>query len=396
MRLYRPTWFEIDLDAAAENLRTARRLVGPERKLFAVVKAGGYGFGSAEMGRVFAENGADALAVADLSDGVRLRRLGLTLPILVYPNALPDVAADVVAARLTPTLTDLDGVRAYEAAAGVPEHVPPVDVFVKVDVGLERLGVPADQAVKLLLDVRNRPRLRLAGVCTHLHVPDAADGAYVDWQFKRFTAVLDALVAHGVEVPVRLAASSPLVLGYPDTYLNAVDPGRMLYGIDREDRGGPVSLRPVFAALKSRLIEVKDVTPRERFATTAPFPIPHPMRLGVIPIGAGDGFNHLHVGRVLVRGRRAPILSGPSLEHTRVDLTAVPDAAVGDEVVLIGRQGGEQITLDEVADRHGLDPLHVALAVGPRVARVYVRDGGPPIVDAGASARPAPATAEPA
>jgi alanine racemase len=375
IRLPRPTWFEIDLDAAADNLRAARRMIGAGRKLFAVVKAGGYGFGSAEMGRVFAETGADALAVADLGDGLRLRGLGLTLPILVYPNALPEAAPDVVAAGLIPTLTDAEGVRAYEEAAGPSEHAPPVEVFVKVDVGLERLGVPADQAVKFVLDLRQRPRLRLAGVSAHLHVPAGADRAYVDWQFGRFTAVLDALAAHGVDVPIRLAASSPLVLGHPQTYLNAADPGRMLYGIDPEDRQPGVPLRPVFAALKSRLCEVKELAPRERFAAEAPFPIPRPMRLGVIPIGAGDGFNHLHVGRVLVRGRSARILAGPSLEHTRIDLTAVPDARVGDEVVLIGRQGGEEITLDEVAAAHRLHPLHVALAVGPRVARVYLRGG---------------------
>lgn len=385
--MLRPTWFEIDLDAAAANIRTARRLVGPDRTLFAVVKGGGYGFGSAEMARVFADHGADALGVADLGDGVRLRHLGFTLPILVYPNALPDAAGDVIAADLIPCLTDFEGVRAYDAAAGASGRVAPVDVFVKVDVGLERLGVPVDQAVKLLLDVTNRPRLRLAGVCTHLNVPSPANPEYIAWQFGRFTGVLDAVAAHGVDVPVRLAASSPLVLNHPDTYLNAVDPGRMLYGIDKDDRGGSVPLRPVFVALKSRLVEVKSLTPRERFAAEAPFPITPGMRLGVIPIGAADGFNHLHAGRALVRGRSVPILARPSLEHTRVDLTSVPDAAVGDEVVLIGRQGGQHIALDEVADRHDLDALHVALSIGPRVARVYLRDGQP--VSAPAAAEPA-------
>jgi alanine racemase len=140
---------------------------------------------------------------------------------------------------------------------------------------------------------------------------------------------------------------------------------------------GPVPLVPVFRALKSRLVEVKGLTPRDRFAAEAPFPITAGMRLGVIPIGAGDGFNRLHAGRALVRGRSVPILAKPSLEHTRLDLTSVPDAVVGDEVVLIGKQGAQEITLDEAARRHELDPLHLALAIGPRVARVYLRDGRP-------------------
>jgi alanine racemase len=368
--LLRPTWFEIDRGAAVANVQAVRRVVGPERKIVAVVKADAYGYGSLELGRAFAEHGADALGVADLADGVRLRQAGLTLPIVVYPNALPDAATDVVAAGLIPTLTSIDAARAYSAAAtGRPV---PVDVFIKVDVGLERLGVPADQAVKVALAIRDLPGLRVAGICCHLHVPAGADPAYVEWQFSRFTGVLEALAAEGMTVPIRLAASSPLVLRFPGMYLNAVDPGRMLYGCYPDDLAGPIDLRPAFHALKARLIEVKELTPRERFADVAPFPIRSGMRLGVLPIGAGDGAHRLHAGRVLVRGRSVPILAGPSLEHTRVDLTTVPEAVVGDEVVLIGRQGNEEITLAEVAKRGGVDPLMLALGVGPRVSRVYL------------------------
>jgi alanine racemase len=128
MRLLRPTWFEIDLDAAAENLRTVRRLVGTGRKIFAVLKANAYGFGAHEMARVFTDGGADALAVADLSEGVRLRRHGFTLPILVYPNALPDAAPEAIRHDLIPTLTNLDSARAWSAAASGP-----CPIFVKVD-----------------------------------------------------------------------------------------------------------------------------------------------------------------------------------------------------------------------------------------------------------------------
>lgn len=388
MRLLRPTWLEVDLDAAADNVRTVRRLIGPGRKLFAVVKANGYGFGSLEMGRAFAEAGADALGVADLADGVRLRRAGLSLPILVFPNALPEVAAEVVAERLTPALTDADAAQAYSAAATdwqrqqagravassgrAPERHP---VFVKVDVGLERLGVPAEHAVKVIQAIAALPGLALEGVCTHLHLTSHADPAYIAWQFGRFTAVLDELRAAGIDVPVRLAASSPLVAGHPETYLNAVDPGSMLYGIGRPGFGEDLALRPVFRALKTRLIELKDLSPREVFASAAPFPVTAPMRLGVIPIGAGDGFHRLHVGRVLIRGRSVPILARPSLEHTRLDLTAVADARIGDEVVLIGPQGDELITPAEVAARHAVEPVHVASTVGERVARVYLRGG---------------------
>jgi alanine racemase len=367
-RLLRPAWFEIDLDAAAENLTSVRRLVGPTRKIFAVLKADGYGFGAREMAEVFTAHGVDALAFADLADAIWTRRQGATLPILVYPNSLPTAAAEVIAHGLVPTLTDVEEAHAYSAAARQP-----CEVFVKVDAGLQRLGVSAEQAVKAIVAITELPRLRLGGVLTHLHAPSGADPAYVDWQFGRFTAVLDGLAAAGVDVPVKLAASSPLVMQHRHTYLNAVDPGSMLYGVPQTFATPPaVNLRPAFRALKACLVAVKDLVPRDRFAAEAPFPVPAPMRLGVIPLGTADGLGELHDGRVLVRGRSVPILAGPSLEHTRVDLTSVPDARVGDEVVVLGRQGDAEITPATVAARHGVVPNRFALAVRERVARVYL------------------------
>jgi alanine racemase len=368
LSLPRPVWLEIDLDAVAANFRTVRRLVGPERRIFAVVKADGYGFGAAETAAVFAAEGADALALADLAEAIRLRERGLTLPILLYPSALPDVAADVLAWRVTPTVTDVDSARAYSEAA-----TEPCGLFVKVDVGLQRLGVAVADAVKTIAAIAELPRIRVEGVCTHLHVRHDADPAYIDWQFSQFTGVIDDLGARGIQVPIRLAASSPLVLRHPQTYLNAVDPGHMLYGVYRTESSVP--LAPALRGLKTRLITVKDLAPRERFAADGPFPVPAPMRLGVIPTGSSDGMLSLHADRVLVRGRSVPVVAGPSLEHTRVDLTSVPDARVGDEVVIIGRQGDAEITLAEVARRRGLDPVQVTLAVGRRVARVYFSSG---------------------
>ena len=368
MRPPRPTIFEIDLDAAAWNVRVVRQMVGPERKIYAVIKADGYGHGAVEMGETFLASGADALGVADLGEGMRLRRRGITAPILVYPNSLPEAAPEALAHRLTPTLVDLEGARAYAEAAREP-----CEVFVKIDVGLERLGVVPEQAVKLILAMLELPRLRLGGLCAHPHAPTGGDAAYADWQLGRFTAVVDELEARGVRVPIRLLAASPFVLRFPQSYLNAVDPGRMLYGQTMKDETAPSPLRSTFRSLASRVIALKEISPRERFAEQAPFPLTAPMRLGIIPMGLADGLLWLHADRVLVRGRPAPIVAGPSLEHTRIDLTAIPDAQVGDEVVIIGRQGEAEITLAEVAKRRGVGVHQIAPTIGPRVTRVYRR-----------------------
>lgn len=364
-RPLRPNILEIDLDAAAENIQAVRQLVGPERKIFAVVKADGYGHGAAEVGAVFIAHGADALAVADLPEGIRLRKRGITAPILVYPNSLPEAAHETIRHGLVPALVDLASAQAYaDAAAG------PCDVFAMIDVGYERLGVPAEQATKFIAAMLELPHLRLAGICARGHA-QGSDPAYAEWQLSRFTAVVDELEARGVSVPIRLLAASPFVIRFPQTYLNAVDPGRMLYGITYPGETSPVPLRPTLRALTTCVIALKDLMPRERFAELAPFPVTAPMRLGVIPIGSADGLTRLHAGRVLVRGRVVPIVGSPSLEHTRIDLTEVQDARVGDEVVIIGRQGDAEITVAEVATRHGLGLNHVATTVGPRVARMY-------------------------
>jgi alanine racemase len=366
----RPNALAVDLDAAAHNVRAVRQLVGPERTLFAVVKADGYGHGAAEVGAVFLRHGASALGVADVTEGIRLRQRGITAPILVYPNSLPDAAGETLRHGLTPTLVDLEAARAYsETATG------PCEIFVKVDIGLERLGVPADQAVKTILAMLELRHLRLGGICAHPHGEAGGGSAYADWQLGRYTTIVDELEARGIRVPIRLVAATPWVLRFPHTYLNAVDPGRMLYGIVFPEETPPVPLRPTMRALTSRVIALKELTPRAQFAEQAPFLVTAPMRLGVIPMGTADGLRWLHAGRALVRGRAVPMVGAPSLEHTRIDLTGVPDAAVGDEVVIIGRQGGLEITTAEVAARTGLGLHHVATTVGPRVARVYTSGG---------------------
>jgi alanine racemase len=361
----RPTILEVDLDAAAANIRVIRELVGPDRKIFAVVKADGYGYGAVEVGAVFLAHGADALAVANLSEGIRLRTSGIAAPILVYPNSLPNTADEVIRNGLLPALVDLASARAYANAARGP-----CDVFVSIDISYAGLGVPTEQAVEFIMDMLALPHLQLAGICAHGHA-HGDDRPYVDWQLKRFTAVVAELEAGGVDVPIRLLAASPFVLRFPETYLNAVEPGRILYGITYDGEESPVALRSTLHALATRVIAITDLMPPERFAELTPFPVTAPMRLGVIPMGAADGLNWLQVGRVLVRGQTVPVVGKPSLEHTRIDLSEVPEARIGDEVVIIGRQDDAEITVAEVIERHGVGLNQVATTIGPRVTRIY-------------------------
>jgi alanine racemase len=369
--LRRPNVFEIDLGAFAHNLAEVRRVVGAGTRIFAALKADAYGFGLGEVARVVADGGGDAIAVADMADGVRLREDGIRLPILLYAGPLsdPESAHAAAAFDLMPTVLDRASAEAWSAAAGAP-----LGVFVKVDVGLERLGVEPERAADLVRHARRLPNLEVRGLYTHLHVPGGdGDGLYIDWQLGRFRAVWEALRGDGEPLPLRMAASSAVLRYTAEASLDAVDPGHVLFGLRPPGPGHvALDLRPVFRSLTSRLVHVRRIE-RTAFRERAPIPIRDGLVIGVLPIGLRDGMARLSCGEVLVRGRRVPVLGGFSLEHTRLDLSRVPDAAVGDEAVIIGRQGTAEITPQEVFQASGLsvEPA-LAMAVRESVRRRFV------------------------
>jgi len=373
-RLGRPNRFEINLDAIAHNAAVVRRLVGPTTRIFAAMKGDAYGYGVVPVARAVLSAGVDAISLVSVADAVTLRRHGISAPVLLYGGVLPDarVVAAVERYGLMPTVLDAEAAQAWSSRSRRP-----LNVFVKVDGGLERLGVAAEAAVGFVAAVASLPRLTVHGVYAHLHVPeDAGVTSYLAWQFGRLESVLERLRRADVHVPIAMAAStSVLQASTTRMNLNAVDPGLVFFGLDARGPGlGGAGLRSAFHALRSRLVQVKEVT-RTDYRQVAPFAISGPMRLGIVPIGRYDGMDTLCCGHVLVRGVRANTLGVPNTEHTRVDLTHVPDARVGDDVVIIGRQGGEEISPDDVARRCGLSSGGmVALGIRDSVPRVYVRD----------------------
>ena len=246
----------------------------------------------------------------------------------------------------------------------------------KVDVGLERLGIEPQSAVPFVREVARLPHLNVHGVYAHMHVRDNLPMDYLQWQFGRFAAALTELDAAGCRVPVRMTASTAVLEAASTRMtLNAIDPGRVWFGLDKKGPGlANLDLRSAFIALKSALVQVKPLR-REAFGEFAPFALRAGMRIGILPIGRFDGMVSLNCGYVLVCGVRVAILGAPSIEHTRIDLTNVPEAGVGTEVVVIGRQGGSEISPEEVAAHQNLlSPGLVALAIRETVPRVY-RDG---------------------
>lgn len=366
----RPNRFEIDLGAIAQFTRNIRKLVGPEVRIFAALKCDAYGFGLVPVARTIVGAGGDALSVVDRADAIALRQAGITAPILVYPGSL--VSQEAVEAferyNLIPSVIDIESASIWSRYA-----TKTIKIAIKVDVGQERLGFPAESAVEAIVAIGKMPQLDVHIVNAHPNVPSPPSPAYLKWQLDRFQRMCGELKARGVVPPIRMMASSKILSFAPDLPLNAVDPGQMFFGPFKGpgDVPWPTDRQP-FQKLSSRLIHVRTLD-RSEFMTEAPFPVRKGTRMGVIPIGVSDGMAYVHCGQVLVRGRRAPLLGGPSLEHTRIDLSEIPNAQRGDEVVIIGEQENDRITPDSaVAHQKHARIVDLAMAVRERIPRYYL------------------------
>lgn len=361
----RPAWCEIDLGALAHNVRTIRAHLPPQVRLYAVCKNNAYGCGTRESARTMLQAGANAFAVSDPEDAQRIRDAGIDAPILLYASTTPDAAAAVAELGLIATVHDFEGLEAF---AGAGRRV---DVHVEVDCGYGRLGFVPQQwrsAFERLAKARN---LRVVGVYTHItSVEDEAAVARQSTLFKQAQAEARSAGFEDIEF---MAASSRVLLGYPQLNLTAVNPGRMLYGMMEAPWLGRWDIRPVIRAVKSRVLQVKDIPADFAFDDAQHKSSPGSLRTAVIAFGFKDGLPRQPAGgTVLVRGRRARIVGMRATEHTIIDVTGIPGVAPGDEVVIVGSQGKETIDAHEAVATYGMAMIELLPRMSLNVPRLYV------------------------
>ncbi|WP_114857065.1 alanine racemase [Azospirillum brasilense] len=368
-------WADIDLHALGRNLERLRRGLPPGQAVLGVVKADAYGHGAGPVGRALQRFGVDGLAVADMGEGITLRRAGVTAPILVIDPPLSSQLRLPALHRLGATVTSLIEARALATAANRAGRT--VDVHVRVNTGFAGFGAPQADLTDLLAAVASAPTLRLEGLYTHL---SGAYGPYEDGglaELERFGEAVDVARAAGLLPPLVHALSSP-ALGRPlltaaaaRIGCTAVRCGAALFGIRMVDGESPLPLAPVMS-LKARVTRVTALEPGDVADYAAASAAPRRIPVAVLPFGFSDG-HHLHRlagGVLLIRGRPAPILARPFMSGLLADLTDIPGVQPGDEAVLIGRQGDHRITVEDIAARSGLRPSAVPL-LGPRVVRRY-------------------------
>jgi alanine racemase len=387
---YRPAWAEVDLDAVRHNVVLLGQVSGPRTKVCAVVKADGYGHGAVPVARAALEAGAAWLAVALVEEGVALRAAGLDAPVLVLSEPPPEAMGAVVAHDLTPTVATRGGVTALAAAARRAGSARPVPVHVKVDTGMHRIGVAPEDAAALAGAVA-AAGLRLEGLWTHLAVaedPAEEARAFTAEQLARFDAALAAVRRAGHRPEVVHVANSAGTIAHPGSRFDLVRVGIALYGILPDERLAPAfaeltggrSLRPVLS-LRARISAVRDLPAGARPSYGRRRPLPEAARVATVPLGYADGVPRRLFdagGAVLVGGRRRPLAGTVTMDQVVVDC-GPPDrrpVEVGDEVVLLGRQGDEEVTASEWAAALGTIAYEVVCGIGARVPRLTV-GGGP-------------------
>ncbi len=372
----RPAWAEIDLEAVRHNAAVLAEVAAPAR-LCAVVKAAGYGHGAAPAAAAALEGGATHLAVALVEEGRQLREAGISAPVLVLSQPVPAAMAEVVACGLTPALYTTEGVEAVAAAVRAGGRAAPLAVHVKVDTGMHRVGAAPADAVAMAAQIAACPELDLEGVFTHLAVADELDDPFTGEQLARFDAVVSDLAAIGITPPLLHAANSAGAVFHPEARYDLVRCGIALYGLapaaDQIDHPTIGRLRPALA-LKGRVSHVKEVEAGERLSYGLRYRLASRAVVATVPIGYADGVTRslsATGGAVLIRGRRLPLAGTVTMDQILVDCGPGSDVAVGDEVVLIGRQGDETIDAWEWAGRTGTIAYEVVCGVSVRVPRTY-------------------------
>jgi alanine racemase len=362
----RRCWAEIDLGALRHNIAAARGQVAAGVKVMGVVKANAYGHGVDAVAKALIGH-VDMYGVANVGEAEELRSHIPEAPVFILGPALPDERARIVAARFVPSISTVDEARDFASLAGAE----PLDVHLKIDTGMGRIGILEEQVVTVAREILSIRGLRVAGLATHLPVADE-DDAFTRDELARFHRVVSQLRETGIAHPIVHAENSAGIIAYPAQAGDMVRAGLMIYGSSPIPDFQP-KLRPVMT-WKTRITLVRDLPAGHGVSYGRTFITPRPMRIATLAVGYADGYQrHLsnRGAEVLIGGRRCPVLGRVTMDQILADVSALPQVTEGDEVVLVGRQGSEEIFAAELAEKSGTIPWEIFTGVGRRVERVY-------------------------
>lgn len=368
-------WAEVNLDNIAHNIGEIKRIIGRNTEIMAVVKADAYGHGVMEVAGTVLESGASRLGVSTLDEAIQLRKRGIDAPILIFSYTSPERADEILDFDVTQTVFSRDLAEALSAAAVKKGRT--AKIHIKVDTGMARVGFMSGySAVKNIEEISKLPGIMIEGLFTHFASADEEDRSYTDMQFERFTSIIDELARVGIHIPVKHCCNSAATLRFPEMHLDMVRPGIIIYGLypsDEVDWGSTV-LKPAMA-FKANVGMVKSIEPDTFISYGRIFKTARESIIATVPVGYADGFARCLTGkgRILVRGRHAPVVGRICMDQCMIDVTDIEGVSVGDEVVIFGDQGKNRISVEEIAGMMGTINYEVVCIVGKRIPRVYIR-----------------------
>ena len=367
--LGRRSWAEVSLGRLRANFRAIRALVGPKIQILAVLKADAYGHGATEVAQALAEEGADWFGVTCVSEAMLLREAGLTQPILLFSGFWPGEEELLFEHRLTPTVFAEPQLQPLDACAR--KRGVRLPVHLKVDTGMTRLGIAASELAPFLELLRTCTHLQLEGLYTHLASAEEPSLDQTRQQLELFGSIQQQVNQAGFQPPCIHLANSTALARCPESWGTMVRPGLALYGYQLWE--SPLRVEPVLS-LKSRVLSLRWVPKGTAVGYGASYVTPARALIATVGAGYADGVNRAlsNRGRALVRGCFATAVGRVSMDFTLLDVTAIPNVEVGDEVVFIGCQGAAQITATEMAECAGTIPYEILCNIGPRVPQLYL------------------------
>ncbi|HET6146352.1 MAG TPA: alanine racemase [Polyangia bacterium] len=364
----RPTVAEVDLGAILSNVGVLRRTVGSGVAIWGVVKADAYGHGAVAVGRAL-EPAIDALAVSLVEEGLELRAAGIRIPIIVLSAFYNRHQDEVIHEGLTPVIYDTSDLERFAAAA--TRLGRRVAVHLKVDTGMSRLGVSVQDLPAVIDRALALPSLEVAGLATHFASADGADPAVTEEALRHFQDCVDLARRRGLGDLTLHAANSAATVRFSGAHLDAVRPGLALYGAMPSQQVARPDLRPALR-LATRVMALHDVAPSTPVSYGGLWRAARPSRIATLPIGYADGYpRHVRGALTLVRGHKVPVVGAVCMDMLMVDVTDVPGAALGDQVVLIGCDGDQSITVDDLAGWAGTVSYEILCGISKRVPRIY-------------------------
>ena len=373
MKIYRPTWVDIDMQAARHNFQTVRQLVGEQVKICAIVKANGYGHGSIELSKLYVAEGVDFLAVATIDGALKLRNAGIEVPILVLGWTPTEAYQAAVENDVRLTMYDLQEIKKLNEAA-VSKGKKAL-VHLKIDTGMTRLGFMAtEENLEQIAQALALPNIEIEGIFSHFSKADEKSKDYAYKQlaiFKDFVARLEEKT--GYHIPIKHMANSAAIIDLPEAHLDMVRPGIVLCGLQpSSEMLNTADLQPVLS-WKAKVSRVQQVPAGTLIGYGGTYQAEKTMTVATIPVGYADGYNRLlsNKGYVLYQGKKLPIVGRVCMDQFMVDASSAANLQAGDEVILIGSQGEQSLTVTEMAEMLQTIDHEIICAIAARVPRIY-------------------------